>query len=175
MTGAQRKQQLRRQAASLPPPEAPHLLERFLALPQVEAADTVMLFYGVGQELDTTPLISALLSMGKRVALPVCLPHRGMEARCITGERQLSPNRYGIPEPDGACPIVPRDEIDVVLVPHLLCDRAGYRLGHGGGYYDRWLAGCRGLTVAICPRERLVDALPREPHDRPIRLVLSDP
>ncbi len=174
MTAAQRKRRLRREAAELPPPEAPQLLARFLALPQVEAADAVMLFYGVGRELDTTPLISALLTGGKRVALPVCLPHRGMEARTITGGERLSPNRFGIPEPDGACPAISREEIDVVLVPHLLCDRAGYRLGRGGGYYDRWLAGYRGLTVAICPVERLVDALPREPHDRPVQLVLSD-
>ncbi len=174
MTAAQQKQQLRRQAAALPKVNAPHLTERFLALPQVEQAGTVMAFCGVGREPDTGPLIRALLERGKRVALPVCLPHRGMEARLITSPEQLVTNRYGIPEPDGLCPPVSREEIDVVLVPNVMCDRAGYRLGQGGGYYDRWLAGYRGFTVAICPARRLVDELPREAHDQPVQLVLSD-
>ena len=69
---------------------------------------------------------------------------------------------------------IPKAEIDVVLVPNLLCDRKGYRLGYGGGYYDRWLAGYSGLTVSLCPPERLVAELPREPFDVPVDLVISE-
>lgn len=108
MTPQELKERLRRQAAALPRAHVPHLLEQFLSLPQVEAAHTVMVFYGVGREPDTTALIDQLLAMGKRVALPVCLPQRKMEARIITSQDQLIPNHYGIPEPDGVCPIVPQ-------------------------------------------------------------------
>lgn len=174
MTPREQKEKLRRQAAALPPPEAAHLLARFLALPQVEKARTVMVFCGVGREPDTTGLIQQLLDQGKRVVLPVCLPQRGMEARQIRSQEELVLNRYGIPEPDGFCPIVPKGEIDVVLVPNLMCDRAGYRLGYGGGYYDRWLAGYRGYTVSVCPRGHLTDALPHEAFDIPVQLVLFD-
>lgn len=174
MTTAQRKAELRRRSVSLPKADAGALLERFAALPQVRQAHTVMVFSGVGREPDTAPLIRTLLERGQRVALPVCLPHRQMEARLITGEEQIVINRYGIPEPDDTCPAVPREEIGAVLVPCLLCDREGYRLGHGGGYYDRWLARYRGFTAAVCPAERLADALPREPHDIPVQLVLTD-
>lgn len=168
------KAQLRRWAAALPAADASHLLDRFLTLPQVEAARTVMVFYGVGKEPDTTGLIQALLDRGKRVALPVCLPGGQMEARLIGGLNGLVCNRYRIPEPGPCCPTVPKAEIDVVLVPHLLCDRAGRRLGHGGGYYDRWLADFAGLSVAVCPAERLVEQLPAEPTDVPVHLVLTD-
>lgn len=168
------KAQLRRWAAALPAADASPLLERFLALPQVEAAHTVMVFYGVGKEPGTAGLIQTLLARGKRVALPVCLPGGQMEARLIGGLDRLVLNRYRIPEPGADCPAVSKAEIDVVLVPHLLCDRAGRRLGHGGGYYDRWLAGFRGFTVCVCPAERLVDELPAEPADIPVRLVLTD-
>ena len=107
MTVKERKAELRRHAAALPQVEAGALFDRFLALPQVEQADTVMVFYGTGREPDTLPLIRALLERGKRVALPVVLPHRGMEARQVLDPDQLIPNRFGIPEPDGACPAIP--------------------------------------------------------------------
>lgn len=174
ITPQEQKERLRRQAAALPRAHVPHLLEQFLTLPQVEAARTVMVFCGVGREPDTTDLIDQLLAKGKQVVLPVCLPQRGMEARAITSQDQLIPNHYGIPEPDGMCPIVPRDEIDVVLVPNMMCDRAGYRLGQGGGYYDRWLKGYSGFTVSVCPAERLQEQLPHADYDVPVQLVLTD-
>ena len=147
---------------------------RFLALPQVRLARTLLLFWGVGTEPDTLPLIDELLAQGKRVALPRCLPHRGMEARLIRGREGLVPGAFRIPEPGEDCPVAARDEIDVILVPNLCCDREGYRLGHGGGYYDRYLAGYRGFTVAFCPRFLLLDRVPRDERDVPVRLVLTD-
>ena len=173
MTAAERKQRLRRQAAALPKLDEPALVNAFLALPQVAEADTVMLFCGVGRELDTTPLLEALLERGKRVCYPVCLPGRQMQARAVSGPEQLQPGKFGIPAPGEECPAVDKGEIGVVLVPCLLCDRQGYRLGYGGGYYDRWLADLQGLTVCICPEERLVDELPRAGFDVPVQLVLS--
>lgn len=175
MTAAQRKEVLRRQAALLPKAQAGLLLERFAQLPQVRDAKTVMVFCGVGREPDTLPLIRTLLERGQQVALPVCLPKRQMEARIITDENQLIAGRFGIPEPDEDCPAVPAGEIGAVLVPCLMCDREGYRLGHGGGYYDRWLANYRGFTACVCPADHLLeDPLPREDFDRPVDLVLTD-
>ena len=100
MTNAQRKEELRRRASLLPKAKAEHLLEQFAQLPEVLTAETVMVFCGVGREPDTGSLIRTLLERGQRVALPVCLPGRRLEARLITDERQLVPGRFGIPEPD---------------------------------------------------------------------------
>ena len=174
MTVKERKAQLRRYAASLPQVGAGPLFERFLALPQVEAADTVMAFYGTGREPDTVPLLRALLERGKRVALPVCLPHRGMEARQMIDPDRLVPNRFGIPEPDKSCPVVDKRDIGAALIPNLLCSRDGYRLGWGVGYYDRWLANFPGFTVCICRPGRLVEDMPREEFDVPVKLVLIE-
>ena len=174
MTRKERKAELRRHAAGLPQEDAEALFERFLALPEVEAADTVMVFYGTGREPDTLPLIRVLLEKGKRVALPVVLPHRGMEARQVLDVDQLVPNRFGIPEPDQDCPVIGKGEIAVALIPHLMCDREGYRLGWGGGYYDRWLADFTGLTVSVCRPNRLIDHMPREEFDVPVKLVLIE-
>ncbi len=174
MTAAQRKEELRRRASLLPKAEAAHLLERFAQLPEVLAADTVMVFCGVGREPDTAPLIRTLLERGQRVALPVCLPGRRLEARIIADESQLVPGKFGIPEPEYGCPVVSCQEIGAVLVPGLMADRDGYRLGYGGGYYDRWLAGYKGFTAMVCPADRLVDSLPHEEFDHPVDLVLTD-
>ncbi len=168
------KAALRRWVRGLPRPDWTPLLARFLDLPQVEAAGTILLFYGVGDEPDTAPLLDELVGRGKRVCLPRCLPRREMEARAVTGRADLTGRRYGIPEPGEHCPLVDREALDVILVPHLCCDRAGYRLGHGGGYYDRYLAGFQGFTAALCPADRLVDVLPRDEYDLPVDLVLTD-
>ena len=174
MTVKERKEELRRYAATLPQAEAGPLFDRFLALPQVEAADTVMAFYGTGREPDTLPLLRALLEKGKRVVLPVCLPRRGMEARQLLDPDRLVPNRYGIPEPDRSCPAVDKREIAVALIPNLMVDRDGYRLGWGGGYYDRWLVDYPGFTVCVCRRGRLLERMPREKFDIPVKLVLIE-
>ena len=173
MSAERKKEALRCTAARLPKMDAPEAVERFLALSQVEEADTVMLFCGVGRELDTEPILTALLRRGKRVAYPVCLPGRKMEARAVSSPEELVPGTFGIPAPGEDCPVVKKGEIGVVLVPCLMCDPKGYRLGFGGGYYDRWLADYPGFTVCICPEERLLEEMPRDEFDIPVKLVLS--
>lgn len=150
------------------------LFARFLALPQVVQASSLLLFYGVGDEPDTAKLLESLCAMGKTVALPRCLPDRKIEARRYSGPSHLSPGPFGIPEPDGGCPMMGRDSFDVILVPNLCCDRSGYRLGHGGGYYDRYLSGFPGVAVALCRDRLLRPALPREVHDLPVNLVVTE-
>lgn len=168
------KNALRRHITEQPVPDWESLVDAFLALPELETAETVLLFYGVMREPDTTVLIDALLKQGKTVALPKCLSERRMEARQISHGSNLILSAYGIPEPDEECPTVDRDRIDLILVPNLCCDQSGYRLGHGGGYYDRYLAGYSGMTVALCPEKWLQEQLPRDEFDIPVRLVLTE-
>lgn len=165
---------LRRHIKALPTPDWTALTQAFLELPEVEAACTVLLFCGTGQEADTAPVIEDLLARGKTVALPKCLPGRRMEARKIVSRAQLIPGAYGIPEPGEDCPVIERDTIDLILVPALCCDAQGYRLGHGAGYYDRYLAGYSGMTVALCPQAWLQKELPREEFDIPVDMVLCE-
>lgn len=171
---AEQKAALRRKLAQLPPPDWDPMLRAFSALPQVDAARTILLFCGVAREPDTTGLIDELLSRGKTVALPRCLPEHGLEAAIITDRTQLRPGKYGIPEPDESCPVLAQDGIDLILVPNVCCDRRGYRLGHGAGYYDRYLAGYSGITVALCPELWLQERVPTDEFDLPVQLVLTE-
>jgi len=97
-----------------------------------------------------------------------------MHARIVKGLDRLHPAMLGIPAPPETAPIMPPDEIDLIIVPALAYDTKGYRLGHGGGYYDRYLFGIPAYTVGLA-RERLIKAeLPRQPHDIAVRCVITE-
>lgn len=149
------------------------LFRRFLALPQLERCRTVFLFYGMGTEPDTARLIPALLERGKVVSLPRILPDRGMEVRCYDPARPLLPHPYGMLEPDEGCRHLSHGDIDLALVPAVCYDKRGFRLGMGGGYYDRWLPHFHGLTVGLCRDQLLQPSLPTEDHDHPVDLVIT--
>lgn len=170
--------QVRRQAAALGAGAREKsdrtLFRRFLALPQVERAETLLLFYGVGVEPATAALLEPLWAMGKTLCLPKCLPRRGMEARVIGPSRPMAPGVFGIPEPGEDCPALEAGKLDLILVPALCYDRARYRLGQGGGYYDRYLSGYEGVTVGLCREALLMDQVPTEPHDQRVELVLTE-
>lgn len=167
------KAAIRRRMVQMPAPDWDSIIEQFLALPEIKQAQTIMLFYGVRSEADTRPLIKTLLRQGKRVVLPRCLSRQNMEGRAIDEQSELYLSAYGIPEPGEECPVVGQAEIDLILVPNLCCDRRGYRLGHGGGYYDRYLSEFSGLTVSLCPDEWLAEELPTDEWDVPMDIVLT--
>lgn len=150
------------------------LFARFLALPQVEAADTLLLYHGMGGEPDTARLLPALWARGKAVCLPRCLPGHGLEARLVRPDSALIPHPYGMLEPGEDCPLVGKDAIGLVLVPGLAFDPSGGRLGQGAGFYDRWLADYAGCTAALCRTALLLPQVPRAPHDRGVELVLTE-
>lgn len=170
------RRQVREQAAQIPEgvrnAQDNALFKTFLGLEPVKNGKTVLVYWGVEPEPQTTGLISALLAYGKQVALPVCRADGTMEARLYRGGR-LVRNRYGIPEPGEDCPTVAREALDVILVPALCYDRNGFRLGRGKGYYDRFLAGYTGVTVGMCYRELVQEAVPREEHDLPVKILLA--
>jgi len=95
-----------------------------------------------------------------------------MTARIISNFSFLRRGRYGIIEPCADTEVL--DAPEVVIVPGLLFDLEGYRIGRGGGYYDRWLEeepNCR--TIGLCHPERLVERLPREPWDVAVGEVIT--
>lgn len=150
------------------------LARQFLSHPKVAQAQTILAYWGVGTEVDTRPILEALLAQGKRVCLPRCLPEHQMEARAVADLSQAEPDRYGIPAPGTDCPVVPREEIDLVLVPGLCFDSRGNRLGQGGGYYDRYLEEYDGLSMGLCREDFFQVNLPREPLDVWVRFVLTE-
>lgn len=151
------------------------LFERFLALPEVEEAKVFFAFWGIpGKEPNTRLLIEKLLERGKIVGLPRMLPGRQMEVRRYDPAIPMVKAAFGIEEPSTECTLIPKEEIDLVLTPAVAYDENGYRMGFGGGYYDRWLSGFVGKTVGLCRDKVLQRTVPVEPHDAQVDAVVTD-
>lgn len=151
------------------------LFDRFLALPQLEQMKTVFAFWGVPKrEPETGFLVTELNARGITVGLPRMLPGRGMEVRRYDPDVPLVSAGFGLLEPEESCSLIEKADIDLVLVPALCYDRWGYRLGFGGGYYDRWLADCSALKVGLCREMVLQQRVPVEEHDSRVDLLLTE-
>ena len=149
------------------------LCRNFLNHPRVARAETILLFAGMGLEVDTRPLLEQLEAAGKQLCLPRCLPGNAMEARRYDGAR-LVRHRYGMLEPDLSCPVVDKTRIDLILVPALCYERRCYRMGRGGGFYDRYLADYTGFTLGLCRQALLQAAVPVERWDQRVDAVLTE-
>lgn len=182
MTKQEEKRRLRRAVRALEARLAPRYLEEsgraiaahLLAMPEYRAAGTVFCFVGFGREVDTRPILLDALERGKVLCVPLCTGPGRMELRQITGLDQLLPGAFGISEPPADSVPVATDEVDFAVLPCVTCDRAGRRLGRGGGYYDRFLAHYRGGTVLLCREKLIREEIPVEPHDYPVPWVLTE-
>ena len=156
------KQALRQQAESRRRALPPALLDGALAA-ALESARRVAAYVAVGNEPQVTVQPGWLL--------PVVTDDWDLDWGVYDGELTT---RRGLREPTGL--LEGRDALagcDLVLVPALLVDRTGTRLGKGGGCYDRALPRTAGLTVALLHDDELVDALPSEPHDVRVAAVAT--
>ncbi|HEX4833322.1 MAG TPA: 5-formyltetrahydrofolate cyclo-ligase [Trebonia sp.] len=155
--------------------EASRLLrDHVLSLPQVAAAGTVAAYYSTGTEPATRSLVYALWKRGSYVVLPVLLPDGDLDWASYEGPDSLAAGPRGLlqpAEPPRGTGTIAR--ADVVLAPALAVDRAGFRLGRGGGSFDRALArvGEQVPVIALLYDHELVDAVPVEGHDQPVRAI----
>ncbi len=149
------------------------IVDRVRALPEVEAARVVHLFWPLPGEVDLRALAEVLAAEGRTVALPVVVG-RSLMHRRFDGASRLVAGAFGTRTPADDAHAVEPGTIDVVLVPGLAAGRDGSRLGYGGGFYDRFLAGTRALRVGVVPSAALVDTLPTEPHDARLDVVVTE-
>ncbi len=145
---------------------------RLGALTEFQQASLVLIYWPKlsAREIDLRPLLGRLT--GKQIALPV-VDGNIMHPVLFDSAAALRPNRWGIAEPTGSTG-VPLSAIEAAIIPALGADRRGHRLGYGKGYFDRFLP--RLHASFICPvfRECLVDALPAEPHDIPMHILVTE-
>lgn len=155
------------------------LLDNLFSMPEFLAANTVMLFANLPDEIGTFSLIDKCIAMGKKVFLPV-INGDDMTASEFTGEYKIG--RYDIKEPitpnsslfpNGHQHVLTPHSMDFILVPGVAFSPNGYRLGRGKGYYDKFLSKYSNLfTVGVCFREQFYLDIPTEPHDIPMQRVL---
>jgi 5-formyltetrahydrofolate cyclo-ligase len=145
-----------------------------LSLPELQMAGTVAVYYSVGAEPETRGLVYGLWKRGTYVVLPVLREDGDLDWASYEGPESMVPGPRGLLEPGEARRGVEAvARADAVLVPALAVDRAGNRLGRGGGSYDRALARVGPLIplIALLYDDELVDQVPAEPHDVRVRAV----
>jgi 5-formyltetrahydrofolate cyclo-ligase len=130
-------------------------------------------YHPIRSEFDCLPLLRRLAADGWTLALPVIVGPAPLQFRAWVFGAPLEPGPLGIPEPAGSSSIAP----DVLLVPLLAFDRRGYRLGYGGGHYDRTLAALRGhggvTAIGLAFDAQEVAEVPVCPYDERLDWILT--
>ena len=150
---------------------------RLSGLASFRYAGTVLLYMPFRSEVDISPLIDAALASGKAVGLPRCEKKGRMSFYRIACREDLSPGAYGILEPPVGAPLMGEELLrsdTLAVIPGLAFDACGYRLGYGGGYYDRFLSAFGGVPVGVCFADLIENELPRGPYDRKVQLVITE-
>ncbi|KXT80034.1 5-formyltetrahydrofolate cyclo-ligase [Streptococcus oralis] len=148
------------------------LTKRFLKHPFYQEAKTVATYLSFAHEFQTQELIEQALKDGKKVLIPKTYP-KGRMNFVVYDPQQLAKTSFGLLEPQGDLEVVEPSQIDLIHVPGLAFTREGYRIGYGGGYYDRYLEHFAGHTMStIYPCQ--VQEFNLEDHDIAVQEVLID-
>lgn len=148
------------------------LTERFLQHPFYQEAKTIATYLSFPHEFQTQELIEQALKGGKKVLIPKTYPKGRMEF-VVYNPQQLAKTSFGLLEPQGDLEVVEPSQIDLIHVPGLAFTTEGYRIGYGGGYYDRYLEHFAGHTMStIYPCQ--VQEFNSEDHDIAVQEVLID-
>ncbi len=137
-------------------------------------AELILSYAPFGREFDADLLNREILARGKRLALPLVTGEGRMEARLVEDLAALVSGAYGIREPGPTTQSVSPEAIDLLILPGLAFDPDCFRMGRGGGYYDRYLAIFPGLTVAPTRELQILPAVPRDPWDRAADMVVTE-
>jgi len=146
------------------------LTERLLQHPFYQEAKIIATYLSFSHEFQTQGLIEQALRDGKKVLIPKTYPKGRMDF-VVYHPQQLVKTSFGLLEPQGDLEVVEPSQIDLIHVPGLAFTTEGYRIGYGGGYYDRYLEHFAGHTMStIYPCQ--VQEFNSENHDIPVQEVL---
>lgn len=138
---------------------------------QYREAKKIAAYYPIGSEVLTQDIIQEALSEGKKIHLPKIIG-KEIEFRQISNFNDLEIGSYGIMEPRQEC--LKSSSIDVILVPTVGISPVGVRLGYGHGFYDRFLAISKSVTIALTLEKQIIKNIPKEDHDIRIDWIVTE-
>ena len=155
------------------------ITDKLLNLDCIKNAKNIMLYLDFNNEVSTDSLIKKLLNLGKIVSSPITLKEeRKLIPSQITDLKNgIQYGAYNISEPKPECsPAINIKDLDVVIVPAVAYDKNCYRLGYGGGFYDRFLENLRkdAVTIGIAFDLQIFDEVPKEPHDAQLDYIVTE-
>ena len=155
------------------------LCTRLMSTVSYRFSDTVLLYSPIKSEVDITSVALAAIRSGKRIAYPRCHDDYTVSFHYVDSINDLKPGKYDIPEPDGDLPVFEHDSVTkkencICLIPALLFDREGYRVGYGKGFYDRFLADFKGIKIGVAHSGFVTERVPRGKFDRKVDMIVTD-
>lgn len=136
-----------------------------------KTAKTIGIYISFNQEVETISLIEEMLTI-KTICVPK-IQSKEMEFIAIDSLEKLKKNTYGILEPiDSQC--VDKESIDLLIVPLLAYDQKNYRVGYGGGYYDKYLKGYHGKTIGLAFATQEVESIVTNKYDIPLDIIINE-
>jgi len=152
------------------------ILERVLELAEIKSAKTVLCYISTAIEVDTKKLIEKLLDFGKTVAVPKCIDGtRDMKFHIISSLEQTEKGMFGVFEPNvEKCEKLRDFRSCACIIPGLMFDSEGYRLGYGKGYYDRFLSKFSGVKIGVCFEKCFIEKLPHGFYDVAADVVVTE-
>ena len=155
------------------------ITDKLLNLYCIKNAKNIMLYLDFNNEVSTDSLIKKLLNLGKIVSSPITLKEeRKLIPSQITDLKNgIQYGAYNIREPKPECsPAINIKDLDVIIVPAVAYDKNCYRLGYGGGFYDRFLENLRkdAVTIGIAFDLQIFDEVPKEAHDAQLDYIVTE-
>ncbi len=152
--------------------------EKLFSLPEFKQAKTILFFASIGNEPSTYKMIEHSLQKGKRVAVPITsFREKSLCLSEISSLEDLEKKESGLIEPkkEKICD-VPLESIDLIIVPGVCFDEEGYRIGYGGGFYDKLLrkAPRKAFIVGLCFEQNIEKRLPRQSHDAKMDKIVTE-
>lgn len=152
------------------------LQEELFASDLWKNAQAIGTYLSIGSEWDTLNIVKQALAEGKEVAVPKTMPEtKELLFYGITDMDQTTTGNFGLIEPIVTeTQRTEKDAIDLLIVPGLVFTKEGYRVGFGGGYYDRFLTDFIHTTVSLVHTNQLVNSFPIEPFDIPVNYLVTE-
>lgn len=153
------------------------ITQKLLATPEYAEAATVLTYVSVSSEVSTRMFIEGALRDGKTVAVPRCLPGHRLEFVAISSLDQLAPAPFNLLEPPKDLSALTEDQMNnsICIVPALLVDTKGYRLGYGAGFYDRFLSTYLCKKICLAYQQNLSKTeLPHTAFDVAVDMVITE-
>ena len=150
------------------------IYDRLIASITYRHSTDVLLYASMENEVDTWAIFETALKDGKKVAFPCCNPDNTMTFRYVTDRNQLKERTFGISEPDDTCEECRPNNFSLLIVPGLVFDKSGYRIGYGKGFYDRYLSDFRGVKVGMVYQDFIVPSVPRGRFDLSVDVLVTE-
>lgn len=149
--------------------------ENIVSCREFVEADLILLYFPVKNELSVLPLFDEAKKTNKKVAFPVCeKTTKTLIFKEIDSLDELKSADFGLLEPCDTCKEAHLTQSSLCIVPALAFSLDGYRIGYGGGYYDRFLEDFIGVSMGVSYNSLTLESIPHEPHDKKVDILVNE-